>query len=568
MKNFFVKVKNWFINHKPSKRRLIQVYAALLYNANIKGFINGTIFTGDTKNACVPGLNCYSCPGAVSACPLGALQNAMSSSGNTAPYYVLGILALFGLTLARTVCGFLCPVGLGQELLYKIKTPKIKKNRVTRVLSYFKYVLLFALVILLPILLHSPTFCKYICPAGTLGGGVSLLFHPENEDFFAALGGLFTWKFALMVAIIVLCVFCYRAFCRFLCPLGAIYGFFNRIALMGVRLDESKCTDCGLCINHCKMDIGKVGDHECIECGECIAVCPTKAISWKGSKIFLHPNAVAASVAAEETAGGEDFETPKPDLLQAKTVNETVPVSDNNGVVVMGPSGEEKAKRKSRKEKPRLSAYEKVKRRNKWLEIAAWSLASLFLAFVLIYYNFVLPPDEKIVIDKNQPCPEFTVQAYNGKETYSLSDSNGKVVVINFWATWCAGCVAELPDFNKLQENYLDDVVVVAVHGTVFEASYDGTEGVQRYIDKMNWNDYALTFVQDSDDLELKYSKTDDEGNVTVETKIGQLYKSLGGKGAWPTTVILDTEGKIVEVHQNTISYEKLEEKVLHLFNY
>ncbi len=55
------------------------------------------------------------------------------------------------------------------------------------------------------------------------------------------------------------------------------------------------------------MDIGKVGDHECIECGECIAVCPTKAISWKGSKIFLHPNAVAASVAAEETAGGEDF---------------------------------------------------------------------------------------------------------------------------------------------------------------------------------------------------------------------------------------------------------------------
>ena len=130
-----------------------------------------------------------------------------------------------------------------------------------------------------------------------------------------------------------------------------------------------------------------------------------------------------------------------------------------------------------------------------------------------------------------------------------------------------AGCVAELPDFNKLQENYLDDVVVVAVHGTVFEASYDGTEGVQRYIDEKNWNDYALTFVQDSDDLELKYSKTDDEGNVTVETKIGQMYKSLGGKGAWPTTVILDTEGKIVEVHQNTISYEKLEGKILPLIN-
>ena len=113
VKNFFKKVGLWFKNHAPSKRRLIQVYAALLYNANIKGFFgkgSDIIYRGGLKNVCAPGLNCYSCPGAVAACPLGALQNAMASSGTRAPYYILGILALFGLMLGRTIFCFLCPV--------------------------------------------------------------------------------------------------------------------------------------------------------------------------------------------------------------------------------------------------------------------------------------------------------------------------------------------------------------------------------------------------------------------------------------------------------------------------
>ena len=88
----------------------------------------------------------------------------------------------------------------------------------------------------------------------------------------------------------MLSIFCFRAFCRFLCPLGALYGFFNKIALLGVKLDKNKCTDCGLCVEVCKMDVNKVGDHECIQCGKCIAVCPSKAISWKGAKLFVRHN--------------------------------------------------------------------------------------------------------------------------------------------------------------------------------------------------------------------------------------------------------------------------------------
>lgn len=290
MKNFFKKIKDWFVKHKPSKRKVVQLYAALLYNANIKGFFNGRIYKGATKNMCVPGLNCYSCPGAIGSCPLGALQNALSASKTKTPAYIFGIIILFGLLLGRTICGWLCPVGLGQELLYKIKTPKVKKNRVTRVMSYFKYVLLIALVVIVPLYFAVPGFCEYICPAGTFEGGLGLLANEENAGLLAILGPLFTWKFTLLVLIMVASIFFFRFFCRFLCPLGALYGFFCRVAMLGVKLDKNKCTDCGLCIGVCKMDIKNVGDHECIHCGACIAVCPAKAISWKGEKLFIRAN--------------------------------------------------------------------------------------------------------------------------------------------------------------------------------------------------------------------------------------------------------------------------------------
>ena len=164
---------------RPSTRRLIQLYSALLHNAHLKGFVDGEIYRGAAKYACVPGLNCYSCPGAVGACPLGALQNALASSGHRAGWYAAGVLLLFGVTLGRTVCGWLCPFGLIQELLHKIPTFKIRKSRLTRALSLLKYLVLAVFVVAIPLwygLAHGvpvPGFCKYLCPAGTFTGLVT-----------------------------------------------------------------------------------------------------------------------------------------------------------------------------------------------------------------------------------------------------------------------------------------------------------------------------------------------------------------------------------------------------------
>ena len=277
---------------KPMTRRLIQLYSALLYNAHLKGFAEGRIYTGPLKNLCVPGLNCYSCPGAVASCPLGALQNAVAASADRPAFYVVGVLLLFSLLLGRVICGFLCPFGLLQELLHRIPTKKVQKSPLTRGLSRLKYAVLLLFVLGIPAWfafrrLPLPGFCKFICPAGTLEGAVLLLLHPANDALRSMVGGLFWWKLTLLVLILAACVFVFRCFCRFLCPLGALYGLLAKLALLGVKLDGERCTHCGACLRLCPMDIRRVGDRECVHCGSCIDICPVQAISFRAGRIVL-----------------------------------------------------------------------------------------------------------------------------------------------------------------------------------------------------------------------------------------------------------------------------------------
>ena len=153
--------------------------------------------------------------------------------------------------------------------------------------------------------LPIPGFCKYICPAGIFEGALFLLSNEANNGLFALLNVIFTWKFILLVLFFVACVFMYRFFCRFICPLGAIYSLFNKFNILGVKVNKDSCIDCGLCVKECKMDIRKVGDHECINCGECIPVCPTNAIYFNGNKFKL--NTFMANTIRETLMLGDQF---------------------------------------------------------------------------------------------------------------------------------------------------------------------------------------------------------------------------------------------------------------------
>lgn len=264
---------------REKKRRLIQVLCALVCNSHFSGFLNGQIYQGEWKSVCVPGLNCYSCPGAVASCPVGSLQTALVSARYKIPCYIVGALLLMGVLLGRVVCGFLCPFGLFQELLYKIPSRKVRKGAWSRYLSLFKYVILVVFVLLIPLLYAKPGFCKYICPAGTLEAGI--LLTTMNESLRSLTGALFSWKVVVLLLVIVSSVFVFRSFCRFLCPLGAFYSFFQKTACLGMTVDETKCTKCKACTSFCKMDVKKVGDRECVQCGECRKVCKEKALVWK-----------------------------------------------------------------------------------------------------------------------------------------------------------------------------------------------------------------------------------------------------------------------------------------------
>ena len=136
-----------------ARRRLWQLGAAFLGNGNLAGFLDGRIYQGSSKALCLPGLNCYSCPGALGACPLGALQSALSGTVLRIPFYVLGWLLLMGVLLGRMICGWLCPFGLIQELLFRLPGPKLRKGQWSARLSQLKYLWGILLILILPLLL-------------------------------------------------------------------------------------------------------------------------------------------------------------------------------------------------------------------------------------------------------------------------------------------------------------------------------------------------------------------------------------------------------------------------------
>ena len=371
-----------------------------------------------------------------------------------------------------------------------------------------------------------PAFCKYICPAGTFGGAIGLLINPENADKFGMLGGLFTWKFILMVSVIVGCVFIYRMFCRFLCPLGALYGLFNKVAIFGIKLEKKSCISCGRCVEACKMDIRRVGDMECISCGKCIPVCPTKAISWKGKSIILPDSEIEAA-------------------------REEIRVSDPESslTVVI---------------KERAIVEKKRAKRVTVITAAVSAILILILGVAITYFNFfydegTVDPFESVEEGKgseesgateeiNAPlgnkvgnkAPSMELEQVYGGDTLSIADLKGKIVVVNFWGTWCGPCKAELPHFEELAEEFEEEAEFYIVH-TVTEA-----DTAKAYLDA-NFPDSKMRWVFDKqlDGLSADW-----------------YFYMMGGSSYYPRTVVIDENGIISFAIDGAISYDELKGEI------
>lgn len=274
---------------RKNLRLKVQLLFTIVTNGYAYGFLNGKIYQGSLKYACVPGLNCYSCPGALASCPIGALQALLNQRGFQIPFGVLGFFFLFGSVLGRFVCGWLCPFGLIQDLLHKIPLfQKRKRLPFHSVLKYGKYVVLIFLVCIGSMFLFGgfakvPAFCKYLCPSGTLFGALPLL--TVNKLLRSQAGGLFFWKLGVLLFLLIASVKIYRPFCQYLCPLGAVYGWFNRFSLVQIHWDKEECISCLSCEEACPVGLSLheiSRSSECIRCGRCVRACPEKCLCFKG----------------------------------------------------------------------------------------------------------------------------------------------------------------------------------------------------------------------------------------------------------------------------------------------
>lgn len=271
------------------RRLASQLLSALVSNSFLQGFLDGRIYQGSFKHFCVPFLNCYSCPGAIAACPLGSFQSLLAGPGHPFPLYVTGILTLTGGTIGRAVCGWLCPFGLLQDVLALKPARKVRIPALVRSLKYP----IMILTVILPLLILNqggigkPYFCQFLCPAGTLEGGILLaLRDPLLREM---LGPLFMWKSLVLVVSLVLMVFVYRPYCRTICPLGAFYGLLNRVSMWRIERESALCDRCERCKEVCPIRIDvdiDVNHPECIRCLDCVKVCPSGALSFSGVPVL------------------------------------------------------------------------------------------------------------------------------------------------------------------------------------------------------------------------------------------------------------------------------------------
>ena len=313
---------------------------------------------------------------------------------------------------------------------------------------------------------------------------------------------LFTRKFVIMLIVGLACVFCYRSFCRFICPLGAIYGFFSKVAVVGVKVDATRCNHCGSCVRSCGMDVRHVGDHECIHCAKCMDVCNQKAISLK-----------AGSITLKAPAGGCADDKPDSELKRKKAAK------------------------------------------------IAWSAALIVLCAALVYYNFLDPnikknaeaPVQELAVTEDaasepaaedwssdaplgyeagQQLPDFSIECLDGS-TFHLAEMRGKPVFINLWATYCGPCVKELPHFSELYKEHEGDIAMLALHSDIV------VDEPADYLAEFG-KDWVMPFaIEDDDEV---------------------IWDSVGGTTAMPQTIVLNRHGEVIYNQRGSVTPEMLAE--------
>lgn len=215
-----------------------------------RGFSQLAIFTvSEITFVCNQGIPCSNCPLSYGICPVGTIQRIAFIP--QFPFYItLLLITITGLAFGSLACSWACPLGFIQDIFH---SPRLKELKITNKLKKIRYLSLIL---------------------------ASFLIFLELRYNFLSIRGIGIFKETTIIAgilLLSLAIFIKRPFCRILCPLGLIYGKFNKISPVKVILDKNKCSACGECNKVCISDLsppGEVNGSLCAKCFNCTKICP------------------------------------------------------------------------------------------------------------------------------------------------------------------------------------------------------------------------------------------------------------------------------------------------------
>lgn len=252
-----------------------------------------------------PFLNCQACEMATGACPIGQIQGFLAA--RRFPFLVLFFLITTGLMLGRWVCGWLCPFGFFLDIVDRISVNKVKFPYLFSIVKFYMLGITVLLGLFFGLFMFTTVypFCSFVCPSGLVYGLLPYYATTASKEFKEVLsnpgGNPIAFFIILFHSILLLGYFLIsvltrgRFFCKYLCPLGAFLGLFNRISFVKIAHIEAMCDNCGLCTKTCPMEIDlSKGDFltvsNCIRCSTCVHECRRGArkwqfgFGWKGEK--------------------------------------------------------------------------------------------------------------------------------------------------------------------------------------------------------------------------------------------------------------------------------------------
>jgi len=280
------------------KRRAVQVVSLLALHSS---------WGPEFKWLCNPVLSCHSCVLAWFACPVGVFVHY--AAYGVFPFLAVGTVLLLGVLIGRLLCGWVCPFGLLQDLLYKVPSPKFHLPAWT---AYIKYAVLLLTVLLLPFLFGEQTllsFCR-ICPASAIQVTIPNIIGSGMSTITI----MTVVKLLVLGIVLVGAILSTRSFCKVLCPIGAMLAPLNFIALWKIKVPTQNCLTCKACTQACPQQSnprervwhGVAANRalECIVCHECQTICPAEEIQ-------VRRKASAQRKQRQEKSGGTDANLPQ-----------------------------------------------------------------------------------------------------------------------------------------------------------------------------------------------------------------------------------------------------------------